>query len=311
MAEELLELLPCRPHGLHAIPPVSNEHVRDELIDARVDGRHRRRDARRPLGSDVNDELVIVGEVWHVRPTDDHLVEDGAQRVDVRSRIDVELSASLLGGHVLRRAKCRSCARELGARRSQAAKPPGDPEVEDLDEEALLVGVDEEDIARLHIAVRDVGGVCLLEAARDLEGHLASRPDRQGARTNESLLEVLPFKKLHRDEGPERLVPASVEDLHDVLTLDVARNPRLALEAPLDFVHPHVDELEGDAAPGLHVFPTVDGTHPARPNELPDPIPAPEEHPPRRRSLPGDGMWAGALVVSPGTVIRCHRSRSS
>ena len=118
-----------------------------------------------------------------------------------------------------------------------SASPPdcgcghlGDAEVEDLDDVALAVALDEHDVVGLEVAVDDAGGVRVLEAAQDLADDLERarrrhRPgrDRRGQR--------LAREELHDQEQRALRRAAEVGDGDDVRVGEAAGRLGLALEA--------------------------------------------------------------------------------
>src|SRR5262249_57179480 len=112
------------------------------------------------------------------------LVEDDAERVDVRPPIDVPAALELLGGDVGGRAEHLARAREQGARLFVDAR---EPEVED--DRGTLPG--HHDVAGLDVAVDDAGLVRRVESARD------ALEERKGARD----LEAAPRKEQARGAG--------------------------------------------------------------------------------------------------------------
>jgi hypothetical protein len=88
--------------------------------------------------------------------TDQHLVEDHAQRVEIRGRRDRAVAARLLRRHVVRRAE-----HEPGRGQPELGLEPGrarDPEVEQLDQLAAALA-HEEHVVGLEIAMDDPGAV--------------------------------------------------------------------------------------------------------------------------------------------------------
>src|SRR5437879_11609009 len=99
----------------------------------------------------MRDDQVARGRIGIRRSSDEHVKQQAAERIDVRSMIDVARSAALLGGHVRRRSERRADERQRRVARTELA----DPEIEDLRAlAALRLGiVDEEYVLRLEVAM--------------------------------------------------------------------------------------------------------------------------------------------------------------
>ena len=154
------------------------------------------------------------------RPVCEHLVEDAAERVDVRPRIGRPAQARL-GRHIGRRAQQRSGLRQRGV-----GGEARDPEVEHL---ALSRGLDHH-VARLDVAVDDAGGVRHPECIR----HLGRDPDglshRQRPASVQELGQALARHALH-DDVAHRAVATGVEHRHDTRVVQPSRGARFTLEA--------------------------------------------------------------------------------
>src|SRR5262249_53876263 len=81
------------------------------------------------------------------------LVEDHAERVDVRPRVDVRLAPYLLGRHVERRSDGRAFLGDAERPRELAVELR-DAEIEDL-HERLAVALDDEEVLGFEISVDD------------------------------------------------------------------------------------------------------------------------------------------------------------
>ncbi len=210
---------------------------------------HRHRDLVLPVEGDV------AGE---------HLVEDDAERVDVRLAVD-GVAEGLLRGDVVRRAEDAAVSGE--ALLVQRAR---DAEVGDLGH-ALLV---DEDVLRLDVAVDDAAAVRGAERAGDLDRVGERLVDGQRARPADAVLERLPLDVLEDDVGA-LVVLARVDHADDVRVAELGDGARLAPEA-LELVRIGRDlavhHLDGDRAFERRVERAVDRRHAAVPDLRVEPV---------------------------------------
>ena len=242
------------------------------------------------------------------RPPGEHLVEDGAERVDVRGGPDrSRLADHLLGGHVAGRAH-PSTAQGQGR---LSVEVPRQPEIGDL---GRAVG-GEQDVGRLQIAVHDpalVGRLHGLGQRGQQRGRLAGRLRR----ARQGLGQAAPLDELHGEVRPA-LVVAHVVDLDDVRVPQARHRLRFALE-PRPLVRPGVgageQHLEGDEAVEPQVPGLVDDAHaPAAEQGLHliagDPRQVGARCRARRRDCPGVGNIASSWAST--ARICCQRRRTS
>ncbi|MFO0628605.1 MAG: hypothetical protein U0325_23730 [Polyangiales bacterium] len=195
----------------------------------------------------------------------------------------------LLRGHVERRADAARGAVVLLVEQVRR-----DAEVEDLHPRRAVVGVGDEEVRGLEVAVHDALRVHLVERAGDL---LQERGDgaRRDARALvplplDELREVLALQELHHQKGDRRgAVDVAVDDLHDVVAVDARAGGGLAVE-PLDARGVRealgVQELQREAAPRELVLDLVDLGHPAA-AEATDQAVTVREHGARRQRAAG------------------------
>ena len=186
---------------------------------------------------------------------DQHLVEDDAERVDVRARVD-PLAHRLLGGDVVGRAE-----HPAGRRHPVLFELARDPEVGQL-RPPLLV---DQHVLRLDVAVDHVAGVGDAEPARDLDrvGDRLLRVERADPR--DPLLQRLALDVLEDDVGVAAVL-AGVDHRDDVGVGELGDRARLLAEA-LQLVgllgHLAVHHLHRDRPVERLVARQVDGRHPA------------------------------------------------
>jgi len=176
---------------------------------------------------------------------------------DVGAAVHLLVPACLLRGDVAWSTEQRADLRQ----RARAVPEPGDAEVDELG--ARRVSVDEEDVARLDVAMNDTGRVRGGEHARHAAGE-HDRPGRTERAAPEARLEVFALQPFH---GQVELSAArrSVSDV-----ADDSRVTKLGEQAPLTqepLRRPNgsgVKELEGDELAGHAVRRSVDGAHSPR-----------------------------------------------
>jgi hypothetical protein len=210
-------------------------------------------DGRRHLGHQIADGHDRIAHVHHHdhhrvrmrenRPAREHLVEDGAERIEIGLGSDLVVRAEhLFGRHVARRPQ--DLAR-LRARRPLARNDGlGDAEVEKLDAKGRAS--QHEDVGRLEIAVDDSAPVREIERRRHLREVLADFLDRKPPFLLHRAREIGPLQALHH--VVRALVElAEVEDVDDVRMLEAGCRARLAEEA-----RRHVGRAREGAAQEFH-----------------------------------------------------------
>ena len=172
--EEALDLVGQVVDGRVAVLAILLERFQDDAIELgrHFDLRHRARFGGRPFLDEGLDG--VEGNVLERASADgdvarEDLVEDDAECIHVRARVDVGIAeASLFGAHVLERSD------ELGVERMSTREGRigteclGHSEVDDLGDRLTVLRGDE-DVRRLQIAVQDPARVCMLDSATDLD----------------------------------------------------------------------------------------------------------------------------------------------
>ena len=157
------------------------------------------------------------------------LVEDDAERVDVRARVDRH-ARSLLGAHVLRRAEQ---AAELRRARVVDVDRPLDrlreAEVDDVRQRLAGLLVDEH-VARLEVAMHDTALMRVMDRAAHRDEQRHARVDRQ------SMLVAIGRQRqavevVHREERAAVLGAARFEDARDAGMIELRQHLALGLEA--------------------------------------------------------------------------------
>jgi hypothetical protein len=180
----------------------------------------------------------------------EELVEQHAERIHVRTRVDVERrELRLLGAHVLR------CAEEIAEPRvrfgfdTREGGGLRDAEVDDL-RHRLAVELGHQDVRRLEVTVNDSAQVRVLHAAahfaEQLEPRLDAEPPFVAVARDRDARHVL-----HREERPAVVGCAGIEDARDVRMREHRERLALELEARdhLARAHAELEELQGDLAP--------------------------------------------------------------
>jgi hypothetical protein len=241
-------------------------------------------------------ELVVVLALDR-HAADQHLVEDHAERVEVRSRPHLALAARLLRGHIVRRAQDEPRLRQPEL--ALEARGAGDPEVEELHDLAAALP-HEVHVVRLEIAVDDARLVRGGERREDRAAQLAGDLDGESAARAKPRCQRLALEVLHDEERLALVARPEIGDLRDPLVPDLRGRDRLAVE-PLDHslrAGLRVQDLDRDALAQRGVGTQVDGAHAAHGEQLLDPILVIELR--ARWQLPGPRVLHGRRISHPG-----------
>ena len=196
---------------------------------------------------------------------DEHLRENQAERVDVGALVD-GLSGRLFGRHVRQRSDDRAGRRGKRAGVGRTS----DPEVGD----DRLLGVVDEDVGGLEIAVHDASLVRGAKARHDLTGERQHPGDRQLALGSEQTREIGAVDERHRDVL-DAVDLAHVVDTDHVGMRDLPREHELALEPALQLlrgerIRIRLDHLERERQPQLGIPDVINGTHPTNAEQADD-----------------------------------------
>ena len=193
-------------------------------------------------------------------PTQNELVRDAAQRVDVCAAIDIR-AATLFWREIQRRADHRTARGVLDAIGDEQLY---ETKIEKLYDRPLLVGnPHEERVRRLQIAVHESLRVCGLESARDLIENIECLVKRHTT-TLEPLVEGFADEMFHHEVAPLIGQRADGCDIDDVRMMERRQRARLALESRERMrvsAHRRRDHLERDPTPELEVLRAIDDAH--------------------------------------------------
>ena len=160
--------------GLPARVGVLREAFPNDPVECRRHSRLRRRDRRWVSLEDRRNQAGVTVSCEGLRARG-HLVDDGAERKDVRSRIGV-LSFQLFGRHVLPRAENRSfrgqwLLLQCRTRLRSSSVTTGGPRLEfgQTKVEELHARPGDHDVARLQIAMHDAAAMGLAQRFGDLD----------------------------------------------------------------------------------------------------------------------------------------------
>ena len=195
--------------------------------------------------------------------TNEHLVEDHTQGVDVGPVIERLRSAALLGRHVDGRPHERPGAGLDGIERRLLQL--GYPEVEDLDSFAFgMVRVgNHEQVVRLQIPVDDPLGVRRPQRRRRLIGKLERGRHRQHPHPPQAR-PGSPLEQLHYQERGAAGEHTRIEDLDDVRVANGVGGPRFVQEPPQQLLVVGVigmQDLDRHPPPDRRVLGQVDSAH--------------------------------------------------
>ena len=238
-----------------AVLAVLGHHDLDDLGDA---GREGRVDV---VGRDellvevlVHDGGGVVAGEGH--PAGDHVVEGGAEAVDVGPAVDVDLAADLLGGDVVRRAVGLALLALGGLDIGRLA---GQTHIGQL-HDALRV---DHDVLGLDVAVDQAVGVGVLEGVADLDDDLEGLLLAENLAVGEVVGDGLALDVLH-DEVVVAARLADVDGLDDVGVVELAGGLAFLVE-PLDVLRVLGEtlgqDLDRDGAVEAELLGLVDDGH--------------------------------------------------
>ena len=262
VGQDLVEVAHELLHLLVPLIGVLGQGPGQHIVDIRGDPGNDLRQRWRGGVADVKEHTRDVGGVKGQYAGQD-LVGDGAQGEDVRAVVDgLDLSPGLLRRHVHGRANDRLV---LG-HHALAAANLGDAEVQDLDLDAEVGGVDQQDVLGLQIPVNDAPLVDHLQGAPHLLYELDHLVRRQLLHAIQPRLQVLPLQVLHHHVGLAAGQLVEVHHVDDVGVAQLRHDLGLPAEARVDHRVGHhlgVEDLHRDAlAPQAHVLCLVDDAHP-------------------------------------------------
>jgi hypothetical protein len=203
----------------------------------------------------------------------DHLVEDGAEGVEVASAVE-GLAPRLLGRHELRRAEDHTfLSQRVGAQQIDVVNL-GQAEIKDLGIVGHTALLGEQDVLRLEVPVNDPNVVGLLEGATALNEYTSSTLESHWTLALCYLMEIEPLEVLHNDVEGAVIELSVEEDLHRVGVGQSAHGSRLSAETG-DEVGPRVEitvqYLNRHEATHGGLLRFINGAHPALADSLDDP----------------------------------------
>ena len=250
--ERVRELLRAAP----AIGGELGEGGEDGGLDVGRDGVAHGADGRDLLGEHAGDD-GLHARARERRVAGEHLVEHGAQGVDVGAGVDGLLAHGLLGAHVVRGAEGEAGLGHAGA----AGLLHGEGDAEVGDEGLALV---QQDVLGLDVAVDDALAVGVVEGAGDFGGEADGVGDGEHAFAREAGAQRLAGDERH-DVVEQAVGVAAVEQREDVRMLQARGGADLAEEAfaAEGGAEVGMEDLDGDVALVLEVVGEVDGGHAA------------------------------------------------
>ncbi len=211
--------------------------------------------SRRILGQDRHDvrarERRLAGEA---------LEEDRSDGEEVGARVELLVSARLLGGHVARRSDQRSGAGHRRVGRGQTGEAR-DAEVEQLDPCDVSVG--QKEVGRLDVTMDDAALVRLRQRGGDARAQLDGLEHRERP-FDQTIRERLALEPLHRDEVFAALALSVGDVADDPRVVEPRQQHRLAGEALRVGLGLDVEPLDRDPGAGLQIEGGKDRAHPAR-----------------------------------------------
>nr|WP_236644646.1 hypothetical protein [Sorangium cellulosum] len=266
--------------ALEADARMARQRAHHQLVDERRD-LPRRGALAEALGAalDLRVEQRDEARLDERQAPREHLVEDAAERVEIRAPVDAP-RRGLLGRHVLGRPHDRDRGpgrplpragrvRDAVALAAVVGQALREPEIEQLQagfgDGGRGLGAArarQEQVLGLDVPVHEALGVRELERAQHLDRHGERVPPVDRGPAGEHGVERLALQQVHAAEQAAIRGHAEVVDLHEVLVGEAREDARLAAEAVRDRVGRGVlggDDLERHAAPEVDVLRLVDG----------------------------------------------------
>ena len=190
----------------------------------------------------------------------EHPVEQAAQRIHIRSRVQL-FTPRLLGRHVLGGSAHEAGHGDGGALGLDQLR---DAEVAHLHTLATLMVGHDHHVLGLEVAVDDPLVVRLLEREEHLMEDRYDAARRERVLLQEELQQIGPVEQLHRQIEHPVARPSEVEDAHGVGVREPAGHSRLPMEALLDLRvggHVLVEHLHGDLVVEPLLVRRVDDPH--------------------------------------------------
>lgn len=219
---------------------------------------------------------IVVVSATKRQNSGEHLIEDHAQRPDVRAEVHVSRAPELFGRHVRRRAQEHVALRERGGCLVGAGVHHlGDAEVEHLDVHGAVGARDTEEVGWLQIAMHDSESVGFVDALAGLQDDLDGLRDGEGSALLHPSEQILALEVFHHHVGNARLQRAHVEDAGHVRAFDLRHQlsfPDEATEALAVLPGLVPQELERDALLEVDVLGGDDQAHAPDTDDRFDPV---------------------------------------
>ena len=255
---EQVELFQQRSGVLRTLRAIFGEQARHEPVEGRAEIWTQLADPGWLFAQHFRQHGDVVGGD-EGRATGQTLEKHTAEREDVGASVDVVSPHRLFGRHVADRAE-----QAPGARQSLwSSYAAHEPEIDDFGR--AWIAVDQEQVARLDVAVDDAVGMGGRESLTDAAQEGQRLVDRQP--TAEQVLgEILPREPLHDQKRRSRLGGAVGDVAHDRGMAHLGKDVDLARKARGGAVAR--EQLERDALLAFKVARTVHAAHAADGREL-------------------------------------------
>ncbi len=198
----------------------------------------------------------------------EQLIEDDADRVEVRARVE-RIAAALLG--LMYSGVPHTMPGLVMSRRHGLDAHLREAEVHDLDEVAAGADLLEDDVLGLEIAMDDAEVMRFRERGEHLPKEADDATERERPFSYWIAREVLAAQELHDEIELAVLGLAEVDDADRVRVIEAARGARLGDEARRRVLltdEMRVDDLDGDGAPQLRLLGAIHAAHPADADEI-------------------------------------------
>ena len=195
----------------------------------------------------------------------EHFINDHAQRIYIRARIDCSGLRTLFGRHVLRGANHKVSRGDVGIMNTPGLLNLGDPKIEDLCP-ISAGGLREHNVVALQIAMHDALTMRGIQSAGDLPNDLNNARERHWPFALDNLFQSTAVQIFHYQEDHAVFGFAKIGDVDGVWVRDSRSGFSFARETSDDRIvdsQGRMQHFDRDGFVHQHVFAEIDRAHAA------------------------------------------------